>query len=343
MNVTAAFAISEASQIGEPRRAVLWLAQQLEFSEERAGRAALVVSELGTNLVKHARGGEILLRATSSCLGQRDGIEVVAVDAGPGLADAARSRTDGYSTSGSLGYGLGSIERQSDVFDLYSHTNGTAIVSSIRRDNREPSSRTTSRYEVGAIQVAMQGQEVCGDGWDWRMRNGRLAVMVADGLGHGMHAHEAAREAVGVFARHHEQPPARVVEDVHAALRATRGAAVAMLAVDLERGTASYAGLGNIASTILAPAGRYHMVAHNGTAGHTAARIQEFNYPVPAGSVIVSASDGLRTHWDLAAYPGLLLRSASVIAAILYRDFSRRRDDVTVVVVKDGLQPARTP
>ena len=66
------------------------------------------------------------------------------------------------------------------------------------------------------------------------------------------------------------------------------------------------------------------------------ARIQEFNYPVPAGAIIVMFSDGLATHWDLAAYPGLhaAVRHAS-IAGVLYRDFSRRRDDVTVVVARE--------
>ncbi len=77
------------------------------------------------------------------------------------------------------------------------------------------------------------------------------------------------------------------------------------------------------------------MVSHNGTAGHSAARIQEFHYPVPAGAIVVMFSDGLATQWDLQAYPGLRQRSASVIAGVLYRDFSRRRDDVTVVVARE--------
>jgi anti-sigma regulatory factor (Ser/Thr protein kinase) len=336
MNAAAAFPVTDISGVAAPRRTALWLAAQMGMSEERAGRAALIVSELGTNLVSHARGGEILFRVMCSTSGERDGMEVVAVDKGPGLGDPVRSRTDGYSTGGSLGYGLGTVERQSDFLDLYTHTNGTAIVASLCRD--EPTRRRVgrSRYEVGAIQVAKTGEEVCGDAWSYRMRDGRLAVLVADGLGHGLHAHEAALAALDVFSREHEESPATVIADTHAALRPTRGAAVSMLALDLERGTASYAGVGNIAGAIVLPGGRrHHLVSHNGTAGHTAGRIQEFNYPVPAGSITILASDGLGTHWDLTTYPGLLLRGATTIAAILYRDFSRRRDDVTVVVIKE--------
>ncbi|MGH9370100.1 MAG: SpoIIE family protein phosphatase, partial [Vicinamibacterales bacterium] len=142
--------------------------------------------------------------------------------------------------------------------------------------------------------------------------------------------------AVKVFDRSAESPPARVVADAHAALRPTRGAAVASLAVDLDRGTACFAGVGNISGVILlAGGGRHGMVSHNGTAGHSSARVQEFTYPVPHGSIVVMCSDGLNSQWNLDVYPGLRARSGSVIAGVLYRDFSRRRDDVTVIVGKD--------
>ena len=45
-------------------------------------------------------------------------------------------------------------------------------------------------------------------------------------------------------------------------------------------------------------------------------------------------SDGLGTHWDLGTYPGLTARHPGLIASVLYRDFARRRDDVTVIVAK---------
>lgn len=152
----------------------------------------------------HTRGGEILVRPMCSGSGERDGIEIVAVDGGPGMTDPARSRTDGYSTAGSLGYGLGTVERQSDFFDLYSHTNGTAIAAAICRDEPRRSSQNRTRYDVGAVHVAKAGEEVCGDNWAWRLRDGRLAILVADGLGHGLYAHEATSAALDVFAKEHE-------------------------------------------------------------------------------------------------------------------------------------------
>jgi hypothetical protein len=267
--------------------------------------------------------------------GDLEGIEVLALDKGPGMSDPASSRRDGHSTSGTLGHGLGAIERQSDTFELYTHPTGTAILARIFRTRtvRPPSAPL---YEVGAAHVSMPGESICGDAWTWRMREGRLGIFVADGLGHGLPAFEAAEAAVRVFAASHEAPPPRIVADAHAALKPTRGAAVAALAIDIDRGVAAFAGLGNISGVVLlAGGGRHNMVSHNGTAGHAAARIQEFTYPVPRGSIVVLFSDGLGSHWNLDAYPGLRQRSPSLVAGVLYRDFSRRRDDVTVVVVKE--------
>jgi anti-sigma regulatory factor (Ser/Thr protein kinase) len=335
MNVTGAIAVTEASQVAEGRRLALWLGSTLDFSEERSGGAALLASELGSNLHKHARSGELLFRRLRTAEGDADGMEILALDKGPGIPDMALSRRDGYSTSGTLGHGLGAIGRQADQFEIYTQPTGTVVAARLWRKAPDPRA-SHGPYEVGAVHVAKNGEDVCGDDWAWRMRDARLSIFVADGLGHGLSAHDAAAAATRAFAAGHERRPGQLVEDVHAALRPTRGAAVASLSVDLERRTAAYAGLGNIGGVVLHPTGaRQSLVSHNGTAGHTAARIQEFNYPIPSGAIVVLFSDGLASHWDLKAYPGLQQRSASVIAGVLYRDFSRRRDDVTVVVARE--------
>ena len=333
MNPSAAYPVTELSQIGEPRRAALWLAHRMDLSETRAGQFALVVTELATNLAKHARKGEILLRALDSP-SEPPGVEVIALDAGPGIPDVALSQRDGYSTSGTLGHGLGAVRRQSDDCWIYTQPTGTVIAATVRREQPAPPPRAP--LDIGAVCVSMPGEEICGDAWTWRLREDRLAVLVADGLGHGLGAHDAARQALLTFGEEPETAPPAMLERVHTALRPTRGAAVAILAVDLERGLARYSGLGNIAAAILREDGsRQNLVSQNGIAGHAARRFQEFSYPVPPRSVIVLHSDGLGTHWNVAGYPGLLTRHPSLIAGVLYRDSSRRRDDVTVVVVRE--------
>lgn len=336
MNVTAAYAVHEASQVAGPRRMAMELAGQTGFSEERAGKVALVVTELATNLAKHASAGEMLFRPIRDTDGGTDlrGIEILAVDGGPGMRDLVTARQDGYSTAGSLGHGLGSIERQSDFFQIYSQPSGTVVVARLWCEKPSVVARKPP-FEIGAVLVSHPTEDISGDDWDWTMRDDRFAILVADGLGHGLLAHEASAAAVGVFQRLAEESPSRVITEVHAALRPTRGAAVAMVEVDTSRGVANYCGVGNIGAAILTPHGSRHgLISQNGTAGHVANRIHEFSYPVPHPSTIVMFSDGLASHWNLSPYPGLGSRHPSVIAGVLYRDFSRRRDDVTIVVAK---------
>ena len=76
------------------------------------------------------------------------------------------------------------------------------------------------------------------------------------------------------------------------------------------------------------------MVSHNGIVGHELRRVQGFFYPWTPQSVLVMASDGLITQWSFDPYPGLLAHRLSIAAAVLYRDFTRGRDDTTVVIAR---------
>jgi len=336
MTAAAAHTVEDSSQVASARRAALDLASRIGFSEQRAGQVALIVTELATNLTKHAQRGEMLFRAIQTAGGPvfPEGIEILAIDRGPGMQDLQRARRDGFSTAGTLGHGLGSIERQSDFFQIYSQPSGTIALAQLWSEPR-PTAVRQPQYEIGGVLVSHPNEIICGDAWGWTMRDDRFAIMVADGLGHGLSAHDAADAAMDVFYRTHEQSPSRVISDVHAALRSTRGAAVATVAVDTDRGVAIFCGVGNVSGVVFSADGSRHgMVSQNGTAGHVASRIHEFSYPLDARAMLVLFSDGLTSHWDLAPYPGLSTRHPSIIAAVLYRDFSRRRDDVSVVVAK---------
>jgi hypothetical protein len=78
----------------------------------------------------------------------------------------------------------------------------------------------------------------------------------------------------------------------------------------------------------------HHLISFNGIVGHHMRRIQAFTYPWSAGALLILASDGLLTRWNLDAYPGLKAHYPSLIAGLLVGDFARGRDDVTVTVAK---------
>jgi len=147
-------------------------------------------------------------------------------------------------------------------------------------------------------------------------------------------AARASAEAISAFRRDSESAPIAVLNRVHAALRGTRGAAVAVADIDPAQGVVRYAGIGNISGVIVRSDKPLSMVSHNGTAGFHIPRLQEFLYPLPEEALIVMHSDGLTTNWNVDHYPGLRRRHPSIIAGVLYRDASRNRDDVCVVATR---------
>jgi serine phosphatase RsbU (regulator of sigma subunit) len=189
---------------------------------------------------------------------------------------------------------------------------------------------------VGGVNVPYPGEPVSGDAWATRETPGTTLLMVADGLGHGTNAAAASRAAVEAFRSERGAAPAESLERIHLALRATRGAAVAVAAVDREKGLVRFAGIGNVSGTIVSGETTRSVVSHHGTAGGAARRIQEFTYPWNGGDILVLHSDGLGSHWTLAGYPGLAQRHPALIAGVLYRDHRRGRDDTTVVVVREA-------
>ncbi len=160
-------------------------------------------------------------------------------------------------------------------------------------------------------------------------------MSVADGLGHGPHAFAAALAAVSVTPRP-EGGCLRLLEDIHLAVRRTRGAAVAVAQVRAGRSTVNFAGMGNVSGAIVQGSDRRHTVSSNGTLGHGGGSFREFSYPWAAGALLVLHTDGITSHWSADTAVALSRHHPSVIAAALYRDFWRGRDDATVIIVKEG-------
>ena len=323
-------AVADTSHVAAARAAAQRMARTLEFDETRTGKVAIVVTEAVTNMLRHAGGGTLTVRSLAQ--GEALGMEVVAIDSGPGMADVAASSLDGVSSRGTSGTGLGSMKRQSDEFSIYSHPGGGTVVRMLLW-NREPPSQAPS-HEVGAVCVPKSGETVCGDAWAVEFHAQGATFMVVDGLGHGPEAGRAAGTALEVLRRNPDYPTLRLLDNAHGRLRATRGAAVAVARHDLASGEVAFAGVGNISAVILDPSGRRAMVSHSGIVGHNVHKSQEYRYPWPRGAMMIAHSDGLETQWSIDAFPGLASHHASIIAAVLFREHARGRDDCTVLVAK---------
>ena len=331
-HVNVRLAVEESSQVGAARRAALELAVAAGLDEAARSNLAVVVTEAAGNLVKHARGGCVLLRALEPQHDARRGVEMLCFDRGPGIANVAASLRDGYSTAGTMGGGLGAIQRMADEFDLHSAPgHGTALMARFLAPRSGQNG--ADALEVGAVSVPRRGEEVCGDGWAVDLAVERTTLLVVDGLGHGIGAAEASRAAVRSFRAVSGRDVERQIGELDLALRHTRGAAAAVARVE-PGGAVRYCGAGNTSGSVYGPDSHVHMVSQPGTLGHVAPRPRAFDYRVGRGALIVMHTDGISARWSLDAYPGLAQRHPSLIAAVLYRDFARESDDATVLVAR---------
>ncbi len=331
---TTSIQVDGADQVGETRRAVLSLAENLQFDESQAARSALIAVELASNLWRHAGGGEILVTPLND-EGVRTGIELMSVDKGPGMADVQLCFQDGYSTAGSSGTGLGAIRRLSSMCEVYSGPGkGTAVLTRCWSRPSQPSNLPAHRLEIGAVSVPMPGETASGDSYAVSWGPDYTNIMVVDGLGHGPIAAQCALAAVEAFLEYGTGAPLEVLDEMHPALRATRGAAAAVARFDHEREELRFAGLGNIAGTIIAEGTARQTVSVPGILGHNNRGGREFSYRWPPDSVVLLYSDGIASHWSPGAYDGLWRMHPSLIAGVLYRDLGRNRDDATMLVVR---------
>ena len=323
-------AITDRSSIGEARRISSRMAELARIKTAERGRVPLIVTELATNLLLHAQGGELLIRMLPAEAGP--GIETIALDRGPGLANLQQSMIDGISGGGTRGCGLGAVRRLSTEFEIHStQPAGTVVVSRVR--SLEGNSHAQS--EFSAICVPAPGENECGDAWHLRQQGNRLSAVVVDGLGHGPLAAIASAHAVQAFNEGSFDSPGSYLEAAHRALRSSRGAAVAIAQVDIELSRLRYAGVGNIGGSIVNSAGKSRsLLSHNGIIGVEARKLQQFDYPWQDGDLLIMHSDGLSTRWKWNDYPGLAQADTAVIAAVLYRDARRGRDDATILVVR---------
>jgi anti-sigma regulatory factor (Ser/Thr protein kinase) len=324
-------AISDPSDVGECRRTAKRLAEACEFDEGEVGKACIVATELANNVVRHAGGGEVLMQILGDGIARE--LEILAIDRGPGMEDVERCLRDGYSTAGTSGTGLGAVARLSTIFDIFSvPSRGTVVMSRARARPKEISGIGGPQF--GAICVALAGEIECGDIWRIADHGTTLSVMVADGLGHGAPAAVAARAAARVFGERPFDEPAKVMQNLHEGLIMGRGAVAACAHLQVEAARVEYAGIGNIYGALVGKERSRGMVSYNGTLGVQAQRTRQFTYEWPREEIVIMHSDGLSARWNLSEHPGLFSHHPAIIAAVLYRDMARKRDDATVVVVR---------
>lgn len=312
--------IAEATQVGQARRMAIAMAENLGFDENTVSRVSIVANELTTNILKHAGKGLLILNR------DRHGIELLAMDRGPGISNLSQCMTDGYSTAGTTGTGLGAVSRMADECDFYSTPVTGTIAFARFGKTPEP-----ARFRVGGVSLRLAGETACGDGWQAEVSDTHARIAIIDGLGHGPSAAKAAAKALQFFEEYPERSPSMLLQACHAGMRSTRGAAMGVARIDFGASVVSYAGIGNTVALTYHPSETKRMISYEGTLGLQARKFQELAYPFPRPSLLVLHTDGITTSWNLDKYPGISQRHPSIISALIVRDHRRGRDDATVV------------
>ncbi|MFJ7241320.1 ATP-binding SpoIIE family protein phosphatase [Streptomyces olivaceus] len=339
--------VHDSTRVRDARVAAEHAAALAGLDERRTATASLVATELATNVLKHAGGGTVLIDVVAPPVLAADHggarlVQVATVDHGPGIADVPAALRDGFTTTGSLGAGLGTCARLADDFDLHSVPGqGTVVVARVGAVPGGPAAAPrgpAARVRAGAVNVPFAGAEYSGDAWAWVRAGDVVSLMLADGLGHGPEAARASTAAVEALGASAHLAPAEALRRLDRALTGTRGAAVAVAQVDTRTGVLRFSGVGNIGARLCEGGTWRHLVSRPGIVGtHRPATLRDQEAVWADDRVLVLHSDGLPSRWSPTSDTCRTTTDPAVTAAVTFRDASSParpvRDDTAVVVL----------
>lgn len=326
--------IQHESDVSRARQAGKITAGGLGFEPEVCEEIALVMIELATNLLKHARGGSLTLTPLGA--GGRVGLEIESRDSGPGIDDIEQALADRFSTAGSRGTGLGAVNRLMDEMEITSRRgSGTRIVSRKWVRAHQPSGRICP-LAVGVATRPCGGCTLNGDAFVIKRWSENLLVGIIDGLGHGPFAHRAALTATNYVTSHFDQPLDQIFRGTGRACRATRGVVMALARFDWGQGQMTFAAVGNIEVRVFPGSPSFNVTMRRGIVGLNAPNPVVSEHSWSPDRLFVLHSDGVRTHWDWKEFPALADQPPAAIAQELLRCLAKENDDATVLAVRSA-------
>jgi len=315
------------------RKQAVKLAASMGFRDIAQAEIEIAVSELGTNIVKHARSlGTLWIMPVQA--GQSTGLKIIARNMQPTRnqdrdhQQSSLMRGDGVSTVGTLGIGISGIRRLMDEFDVAIDTSGHLIITTIKwliKNN-------WNRANCSVVSRPIVGERVSGDAYYVRHLSDGFIFGVIDGLGHGQDAHHAAEIAVRTIDMNHRKPLDVIIGNCHAALENTRGAALSLGCLNYPGGRLFHVGIGNVETRVYSRNRMDKLMIYNGTVGVALPHFTVTATPFVYGSLIIMHSDGISDKFEMDAMARR--QTPQEITHHIMSRFSRFHDDATVLVVK---------
>lgn len=335
--------VQHEANIASVQRHATRVAQEFGFDPVATGEISIAVTELATNILKHGRrNGRIITSVIKE--EDRTGIEITSIDLGPGITNVDIAIEDGYSTLGTMGTGLGAVDRLMDEFHIWTNCNESA-------SNKQQHSCTriiarkwlakspgTDDFDKNGLQFGvmtrpLSGEKYSGDAYFIKRYCNTHIISLIDGLGHGEKAHFAAQTAIRYIGDNYKKSFKKIFQGVHCVCRATRGVAMSISRIDLDNKTLSYAGIGNVVSRIFNSPTPINPINFNGILGLVMRNVHVFSYQW-GGGVLVMYTDGISSRWNSHDLPGMKSKTANEIAIEILDRFGRNNDDATVIVGK---------
>jgi anti-sigma regulatory factor (Ser/Thr protein kinase) len=325
------FTVADRSYFAILKKEIHGIAVKAGFNATKVGEVDIIVAEMVSNLVKHGGGGRLLVKLIVQQ--HIEGIEFISIDDGNGIGDVNKMMADGASTTNTLGHGLGAIRRLSNLFQVYSQKGwGTVMLSRLFKEDLPYQKKIN---EIRSVVVPKPGEEECGDAFHCRIGSHAIRLFLGDGLGHGVEAAAAVNGAIQVFKTLREDSAVEIIREMHRGVRKTRGlvGTVALYLKDEKRWR--ICGVGNISTRLINGIEMKNNMAYNGIIGHNIPNsMKDQEVDAVNAQVILLCSDGIRTKWDLAKYPGILKHDLSILAGVIFKDHARHTDDMSVVAVR---------
>jgi anti-sigma regulatory factor (Ser/Thr protein kinase) len=302
------------------------------FSESRIAEVDIIISELTSNLVKHAKGGELLFRVSMENNG-RPALEIVCIDEGAGIPNLKLMVKDGVSTVKTLGHGLGAIQRLSDFCQIYSLVNWGTIIYSKILSFKEPTQVRKNIIELKPFFVPKSGQDVSGDGYYVKNLNNETHIFFGDALGHGKEAWKVISIAIESFKNCKENEPIEMLRCIHNDTRRTRGLVGTVAILNHTTRQWRICGIGNILTKLYSGSSEKNFRPYNGVIGmNIPTSLNSHVFEAENNQYLIMCSDGIKTRWDFSKFSAMYRYDLMVLAATLYKDLTRRSDDASIML-----------
>jgi len=333
------------------------LAKKLGFKTVTIESMQIVANEMLSNQIKYSNNTGMVQLWFHSDHSNKEKfnnnspvtIDIFAMDYGPGIKNLKQASKDGYSTSKTMGKGLGSISRmahESGVFTIPEHKteqtswHGVACWSRFYcLENEKP-----VHFQYGLFCRAYHNMAHNGDDLWLKFNAKEISCLHLDATGHGQEAEAIVSKVRQINAHVHGVNVEKMLDITQQTLATTAGAAVVALKYHSGSRQGEYCAVGDMRlfEIKINDAGNQQindLEVCSGILGNASRSYSRRKFKLKNEELIISLSDGIRRNWKLTDFADLWNQHPQLICFFLGNKKGRNSDDQSILALKNIKQP----